>query len=296
MLKTERLDKTAYHELVKLLRRIENHIDTQDNINQLWQLCEQAKIDFACLQTIMQQCLLYEERTLQLLAASLQDVGNNTLNPQKIAFILCVNDENEFGETALYIQHLHIPYGMEAEIIPIRGASSMCQGYEQGRQLTEARYKIYLHQDVLVIYKNLLEELLALFQNPQVGMVGIAGCEQLPDSGIWWDGDGIHNFVAHAIEDRPIGVAGGPVPCCEVQAADGVFLATQYDIPWRADLFKSWHFYDVSICQEYRHQGYKVMLPRQEEPWIIHKTRHTKIEREYYRQQEIFLQHYYPFC
>ena len=296
MLTTEKLTASVQRELVKLLRRIENNIDPQENIDWLWSLCEQEMITFECLQELMQQCLLYPERTLQILASSLQGIENNALNPQKIAFIICVDNENEFSEAALYLQHLHVPYGMEAEIIPIRGAKSMCMGYEQGRQCTDAKYKIYLHQDVLVIYKNLLEEVLTLFRNPYIGLIGLAGCEKLPDSGIWWDGDGIQNIVAHDLGDGNIGMAGGPVPCCEVEAADGVLLASQYDIPWRADILTGWHFYDISICQEYRRQGYKIMLPRQEEPWIIHQTRHTKAGADYFLQQEIFLQHYYPFC
>ena len=296
MSNADNLDDVVRHELIKLLRRIENNIDMQENLNRLLQLCEQAGVDFAVLAELMDKYLFYSERTLKVMAASFQESEKNNVNPLKFAFIICVNDEEEFSEAALYLQHLHIPYGMEAEIIPVRGANSVCQGYEQGRNLTDARYKVYLHQDVLVVHKNLLEELWYMFQDPQVGVVGLAGCERLPDSGIWWDGSGIHNIVAHAVGDRLIGVAGGPVPCCEVQAADGVLLATQYDIPWRADLFTGWHFYDLSLCQEYRRQGYKVMLAEQSEHWIIHQTKHTQVDDAFYVQQDIFLQHYFPFC
>ena len=36
-----------------------------------------------------------------------------------------------------------------------------------------------------------------------------------------------------------------------VAAADGLLLATQYDIDWREDLFENWHFYDISQCMEF---------------------------------------------
>lgn len=282
-------------ELAKLLLRIENGIAPEENIHQLWHLCERKAIDFEYLQAFMQQCLMDYDGTLQKLAASLQPENAKGLNPNQIAFIICVNDEDEFQEAALYLQHLFIPAGMEAEVIPIRGAASMCAGYEQGRQASKAKYKIYLHQDVLIIRKNIIEELLTLFQNPQVGMIGLAGCEQLPDSGIWWDGKGVHNIIVHVLRHEYMVTVQGEVPRCQVQAADGVLLATQYDIPWRADLLLGWHFYDIAQCQEYRRQGYRIMLPKQEKSWIIHQTRHTGAGEDYYQQQEVFLQHYYPF-
>ncbi len=291
----ELLSEPVRWELANLLRRIENDIAPQENINLLWQFCERENIDFEYLQAFMQHCLFDYERTLQRLASSLQPADTAGEDSQKIAFIICVNQEQEFHEAALYLQHLYIPAGMEAEIIPVRGAVSMCAGYEQGREASNAKYKVYLHQDVLVLRKNLVDELLHLFRDERVGIVGLAGCEQLPPSGIWWDGEGIHNMIAHALRPEHIGLSGGPVPCCQVQAADGVLLATQYDIPWRQDWLQGWHFYDISICQEYRRRGYLVVLPRQEEPWIIHQTRHTKAGEDYFQQQEIFLQHYYPF-
>lgn len=291
----ERVSENARWELVRILRRIENGIELPENINRLWQLCEREQIDFAYLQSFMQEALFNYERTLQRIAASLQHPAETAMNPEKIAFILCVNDETDFAEAVLYLQQLYVPPGMEAEIIPIRGAKSMCAGYEQGRMASNAKYKVYLHQDVQIIRKNLVDELLRLFQNPQIGLIGLAGCEKLPDNAIWWNGEGIHNIVAHALFPERLNIFGGVIPCCQVQAADGVLLATQYDVPWRQDLFQGWHFYDISICQEYRRLGYQIVLPRQEEPWIIHQTRHTKAGEDYYVEQGIFLQHYYPF-
>ena len=296
MLKNEPISEAVRWELAKLLRRIENGIEAQANINRLWQLCEQEKIDFEFLQAFMQHSLLHYDRTLKILAAYLRQPGESMLNPWKIACILCVNDEEQFSEASLYLQHLHLPQGMEMEVIPIRGAASMCAGYEQGRLASNAKYKVYLHQDVLVIRKNLLVELTNGFRNPKVGVIGLAGCEQLPMSGIWWDGMGIHNNIAHVLRPEEIIGYAEEVPCCEVQAADGVLLATQYDIPWRSDILKGWHFYDISLCQEYRRRGYQVILPRQEEPWIIHQTVHDHAGEDYYQQQEIFLQVYQSFC
>lgn len=56
----------------------------------------------------------------------------------------------------------------------------------------------------------------------------------------------------------------------EVDCLDGMVLVTRYDIPWREDIFINWHFYDRSICLEYKRRGYFCVVPRQEMPWCVH--------------------------
>ena len=97
------------------------------------------------------------------------------LDRNKIAFITCVNDEDMYNECLLYLQSLHVPDGMSVEYIPVRGASSMCSGYNAGARRTNARYKVYLHQDVLVVNKNLIQDLLSIFRDEEIALVGMIG-------------------------------------------------------------------------------------------------------------------------
>ena len=60
-------------------------------------------------------------------------------NPDKICFITCVNDEDWYSECLLYLQHLEMPEGMQAEYLPIRGAKSMCAGYNEGLRRSDAK-------------------------------------------------------------------------------------------------------------------------------------------------------------
>ena len=56
----------------------------------------------------------------------------------------------------------------------------------------------------------------------------------------------------------------------EVEALDGLLLATSRDVRWREDLFDGWDFYDVSQCLEMRRMGWRVVVPCQETPWCYH--------------------------
>lgn len=213
----------------------------------------------------------------------------------RIAFITCVNRPELYGEALLYMKQLRLPKGMEAEFIPVEGAGSMCGGYNQGMAKTSAAYKVYVHQDTLIVNKNFVFDLLALFADKSIGAVGMIGARKLPASGVWWDAMRTCGRVLHACEPECVVETACMEPegaWAEVEAADGLLLATAVDVPWREDLFDGWHFYDVSMCKELQRRGYKVALPRQESFWCIHCPKEKPLDGSYKLYQRRFLREY----
>lgn len=196
------------------------------------------------------------------------------LDPKKIAFITCVNDYAKYEEQLKYLKSLTLPHGMTAESHAVYDAPSMAAGYNRAMMASDAKYKIYLHQDVWIIEPIFLLRLTHIFNcNPQAGIAGVVGSFNVPASGIWWEGEMVGGVIdsqtgtlmanvhqQQAFMLRPV----------QVMLLDGLILATQYDIPWREDIFDKWHFYDVSQCMEfYRRELAALVLP-QSWPWCIH--------------------------
>lgn len=77
-----------------------------------------------------------------------------------------------------------------------------------------------------------------------------------------------------------------------VAMLDGIFLLTQVDVPWRADLFRGWHFYDASACAEFRRAGYAAVIPRQDAPWFRHVGGTKKLDLAYHYWRQVFLEEY----
>lgn len=212
-----------------------------------------------------------------------------------IAFITCVNNEELYREARRYMEALTLPEGMKAEYIPVRGASSMCQGYNQGVAQTQAKYKVYVHQDALIVNQNFVFDLLKIFQDSSVGAVGVIGARRLPASGIWWDAMRSYGRVLHACEPECIvetACMEPPEPWLEVEAVDGLMIATQMDIPWQEQLFDGWHFYDISMCKDLQRQGYKVVVPHQQRCWCIHCPKEKPLDPAYKIYQKRFLAEY----
>ena len=219
------------------------------------------------------------------------------LNDKKIAFITCVNSDWWYSECLLYLKHLKIPENMTAEFIDVRNAASMASGYNRAMKNSDAKYKIYLHQDTLVVNKNLIADLLKIFNSDKkIGVVGMIGCMNLPSTGVWWDGMRIYGRVLHACEPESVVDSHCDEPegdYQEVESVDGFFLATQYDLNWREDLFDGWHLYDTSLCKEMSRAGYKVAIPNQEKDfWCIHCPKEKPLDPKYRRYQKIFLKEY----
>lgn len=218
-------------------------------------------------------------------------------NDKEISFILCYNNPQYKKECCSYLEELEIPGGgYTIEIIPILGAKSIASAYNQGMQQTDAKYKIYLHQDVLIWNRRFIYDMLEIFDNSNIGMFGVLGGIDIPDDGVLYRAWNIG--MAYACDTQDVGIKQGinpePGTCREVEAIDGMLMVTQYDILWREDLFDGWDFYDISQSFEFRKHGYKVVVPFQEEPWCMHSCGRTKLQN-YNQGRKVLLQEYRDF-
>lgn len=214
------------------------------------------------------------------------------MNEKKICFIMCVNDEQYEEECIRYIHRLNVPEGYEIEQFSVWGAASMAAGYNEGMKQSDAKYKVYLHQDVFVVYKNFIIDLLRVFENDEIGMVGMVGSPVMPKEGVMWAGVRIGELFTSNVKEAGAALIGEvPKPYGEVEAVDGLLIATQRDIPWREDLFKGWDFYDISQSMEFRKRGYKVVVPYMEYPWCLHDDGFVNLDT-YFKWREVFLEEY----
>ena len=171
---------------------------------------------------------------------------------RKIAFITCVNDEEEYMECQHYLNRLRIPDGYTTDTISIREAPSMAFGYNAAMKKSNAKYKVYLHQDTFIKNIDFIENLLDVFAcDTEIGLVGMIGATDVAtniNAITVWNTGKIEESLRTWNCELPLE---GDI-FTEVQAADGLLLATQYDIPWRKDIFDGWHFYDISQVMEFR--------------------------------------------
>ena len=197
----------------------------------------------------------------------------NEIDENKICFVICSNNALFLEECLFYISRLEVPLGYKVETISIQDAQSMTSGYNEGMNATNAKYKIYLHQDVFIVYRKFLQAVLEIFKSdPNIGMIGAVGTPKISVDGVMWNGYRVGalcgvkanrgNYDSYVYK-LPDGLH-------EVDAVDGFIIITCIDIPWREDIFDGWDFYDISQSLEFKNRGYKIVVPEQDCAWCKH--------------------------
>lgn len=213
-----------------------------------------------------------------------------------ISFIICVNNELYFEECRYYIEHLEVPAGYDIDVIGIWEADSMCAAYNLGMRSSDAKYKVYMHQDVFIRDSRFLEKTLRIFkEHPKTGMIGMAGGIGIPENGVVYSSWNVGKVDCRE-PDLSYVLLCGPNQTKDqtVDAVDGLLMMTQYDLPWREDLFSDFDFYDVSQAFEFRRAGYEIVVPYQEEPWVVHDCGFAKLTN-YDRNRKICMEEYPEF-
>ena len=158
---------------------------------------------------------------------------------------------------------------------------------------SDAKYKIYLDENAQIINKNYINEIIEIFKNNKgIGIIGCSGAEVLSTNGIalrsakrcgkFYLKNNQNLMSWSEVNDH----------YKEVEAVDGFFMATQYDIPWRDDLFtedSDGIFAFTSQCVEFKRRGYKSVVVNQAEPWLLLNVQNFSIDKT---SQEKFLKEY----
>ncbi|AZO94824.1 glycosyltransferase family protein [Halocella sp. SP3-1] len=195
------------------------------------------------------------------------------INEGKICFITCVNDIKQYNTSLKYLDSLIIPAGIELEKICIENAEYLTKEYNKAMEKTAAKYKVYMHQDTYIINRHFINDIIRIFkEDKNVGMIGVVGAKSIPDSGLWGESPHKYGKLLHTMTGKLASFEWKEIKGSyeSVKCIDGLIMITQYNIPWREDLFTGWHFYDLSQSIEFIRAGYKVVVPKQNKPWCMH--------------------------
>lgn len=215
------------------------------------------------------------------------------MDNRKIAFIMCTNSEKDYIEAKGYIERLNVPEGYSVEIIPIRNAKSMCSGYNMGMNMSDAKYKVYLHQDTYIFFKDFIYKIIEVFEDDTIGMIGVVGNDTMPYEGVMWYKERYGSMYCceslNAVSTEKVISVNSEL--MDVQTVDGFLMATSVDVKWREDIFDGWDFYDISQCMEIKKFGKRIVLPVQEKPWCMHNSGCLNLEN-YFKNREKFVAEY----
>ena len=220
------------------------------------------------------------------------------MDEKKICFIVAVNDQRKMQECMRYINSLIVPDGYLTDIITICEAESMAEAYQTGMEESDAKYKIYLHQDVFIINPTFMQDVIGIFNaDTQIGMIGFSGIDFIPEDGIFekkWNTGTIIEYTDNktelisekyayiwddfqkdfspkiSMEKYEKMESSINIYIRKVVAVQGCCMVTDVDIPWMQNNINEWDYVDIAHAFEMYRENYCVVVPYQNAAWCYH--------------------------
>jgi GT2 family glycosyltransferase len=166
-----------------------------------------------------------------------------------------------------YVEHLKNSCGVkDVEVIPIKnnGDLSLAQAYDYGLKTAKHNTVVFTHDDVAFNTQPWGYKLLKHFdKNPEYGIIGLAGTDNLVNGKWWHKKDNMLGRVYHQKDGKRwlseySSSFGNQL--VEVVSVDGVFMAIRKDRIKRTfnTSFRGFHFYDIPICLDNHLSGVKI--------------------------------------
>ena len=163
------------------------------------------------------------------------------MNARKFEIIIYATNEAACQRLIQSLQAVNVPENFDAAIQPVTGDEKYF-AYDTAMRASDAKYKIYIDEHAVITDENFLYELLEIFRDETIGAVGTSGAVELSTHGV--------SLTSAKRFDKNFRG--------EVEIVDGFFFATQYDLPWRADLFADDFFGGQAQCVEFKRAGCKI--------------------------------------
>lgn len=145
------------------------------------------------------------------------------------------------------------------------GVNSLPEIYNIGLNDAKNDIIVFMHDDLILETRNITPKVIRLFEkNPDYGIIGIAGTDNLI-SGVWWqDRSSMYGVVGHEHEGKRhvnhYSKGDFSEKLKEVVVIDGLFMMIHKNrIKHKFnEQFPGFHFYDLPICLENYLAGVKI--------------------------------------
>jgi hypothetical protein len=145
------------------------------------------------------------------------------------------------------------------------GSESLAKIYNDGLKDAKNDIIVFMHDDLILETKNITPKIIRLFEkNPEYGIIGLAGTNNLV-SGMWWqDRSSMYGVVGHEHEGKRhvnhYSKGDYSEKLKEVVVVDGLFIMVHRQRIKHTfnEQFEGFHFYDLPICIENHLDNVKV--------------------------------------
>ena len=201
---------------------------------------------------------------------------------RKIAVLARKTDQARYDFCMFSLQNAGWPAGYAVEYFTIDAVRPYAAQVNKVLAVTDAKYKIYINDDVCLVRKQAIEEMLAIFQDESIGMLGVVGSQSLPVGGNLMDSPykrGVIYLPAEGdVSEMRFGDAAGDV--VDVRCLLPSFFATQRDFSWDECDYKRQYYAVLAHCRAMEISGGRVVVPLPAEVWCAYQVKEVSFDAD----------------
>ena len=212
------------------------------------------------------------------------------MNEKGIAILVWKRNEEHYANCIEGLRNLQYPAGCEVQVYTLTEQDVFTKQCNSVLAETDAKYKIYLSDEILITAPTFVQDMLNIFADRTIGMIGFFGSAEMPLSANIMDAP--HKYgsvlmpVSGALEEMRFG-EGTAEAVADVRAILPSLFVTQNDLPWDADY--TGQYYAVQAqCRNFTRHGYRVVVPMQGTPFCAYRSAEISFETEAADREHFF--------
>ena len=221
-------------------------------------------------------------------------VERRSSREKKIAVLVRKSREEQYGLCLESLKSVKWPHGYEAELFTIDAAKPYAAQVNEIVAGVDAELRLYVNDELCFVCAQAIEELLVLFQDEGVGMVGVLGSRSLPVSGDLMDSPYKCGAVYVPLEKDLSELRFGEAS----EEADVRFLlpslfATRRDIPWD-EAYDKQYYAVLAHCLAMEDCGLRIVVPGQQEIWCAYQEKNIVFDTDE-ADRKVFFSRHHPY-
>ena len=202
------------------------------------------------------------------------------MNEKGIAILVWKRNEEHYANCIEGLRQLQYPAEYDIEVYTLTEQDTFTKQCNSVLAQTDAKYKIYLSDEMRITAPTFVQDMLDIFADPSIGMIGFLGSAEMPLSANIMDAPHKYGSVFipadGVLEEMRFGEGTADV-IADVRAILPSLFVTQYDVPWDAN-YTGQYYAVQEQCRNFTRRGYRVVVPIVETPFCDYQAEEISFE------------------
>lgn len=218
------------------------------------------------------------------------------MDDKKIAILIGKSEDHFYHTCIESLQGLKCPEGYQIDVHVLLQEKSFSAQMNAAVAAISAKYKIYMDDRLYLISPDFVMDILDIFTDKSVGIIGFLGSQSLPAGGNLMSSEHQHGRVYLATQTgikEYVKTGKEAAPLNDVSCILPALFAIQYDLAWN-EKYVGRYYAMMAQCRQYDEQGFRVVVPTLTNAWCSYQVDTIPLG-DIERERALFFGMYHPY-